>query len=457
MTLDLSFNTRGMRWTRTDRRTVLRGSAGAVATAVGSTPVTGERSSGPSIYVGSDAGAVYAIDTESGDLEWTFREPQGEVFSSPTVVDGVVYFGNRSPEPTVYAVDAETGDREWSFDRVPGSISSSPTIVDDVLFIGAKGSREGEWEDGTLLAINTDAGTEEWRFEPTTMDFHSSPAYSNGMVYVGSYGTTANDYDDAALLAVDASSGREEWAFREPSGEILSSPAVADETVYIGSLDGSVYAVDAETGEKRWEYPTGQPVAASPVVVDDVLFLSTKDINALDAQSGEREWHFSSERIRLSSPTVMRDTVYVADIVPRGGVNVGRILVALEKETGDVQWSLDFDDGPAYSMPTAYEDRVYAADFDAVYAIDVETETVEWSFSDVDGDIRSAPTVVADPSSGSSVGSRVRLGTLGHHDRTDEHSDGGESGPWLWLLGGGVILTLLYYVLQSNDGSTTDE
>ena len=48
-----------------------------------------------------------------------------------------------------------------------------------------------------------------------------------------------------------------------------SSPAVVDGTVYVGCRDAHVYALDAATGRKKWDYPTSKSwVNGTPAVRD---------------------------------------------------------------------------------------------------------------------------------------------------------------------------------------------
>ena len=43
------------------------------------------------------------------------------------------------------------------------------------------------------------------------------------------------------------------WTFQ--AGDMIESTAtVVDGTVYVGALDGLLYAIDAQTGQKRWMY-----------------------------------------------------------------------------------------------------------------------------------------------------------------------------------------------------------
>jgi eukaryotic-like serine/threonine-protein kinase len=62
-------------------------------------------------------------------------------------------------------------------------------------------------------------------------------------------------------------------------GAISSSPAVVNGVVYIGSWDGNVYALDARTGTKLWNYPTGNPILSSPAVVNGVVYIGSTDSN----------------------------------------------------------------------------------------------------------------------------------------------------------------------------------
>src|SRR5579864_1976133 len=49
-------------------------------------------------------------------------------------------------------------------------------------------------------------------------------------------------------------------------GYVVSSPAVAGASVYVGSTDGSLYAIDRETGALRWKVHTASRVVSSPAV-----------------------------------------------------------------------------------------------------------------------------------------------------------------------------------------------
>jgi hypothetical protein len=133
---------------------------------------------------------------------------------------------------------------------------------------------------------------------------YSSPAVADGVVYVGS--------DDYNVYALNATTGTKIWNY--PTGSTMySSPAVADGVVYVGSDDYNVYALNATTGTKIWNYPTGSTMYSSPAVADGVVYVGSDDYNvyALNATTGTKIWNYPTGSYVYSSPAVADGKVYV--------------------------------------------------------------------------------------------------------------------------------------------------
>jgi outer membrane protein assembly factor BamB len=88
-----------------------------------------------------------------------------------------------------------------------------------------------------------------WNYT-TSNGVWSTPTVVDGVVYVGSedivytgipYGQGLQYYYAGNLYALDAASGAKLWNYSIPVGG--SSPAVADGIVYVGSFDSNVYAL----------------------------------------------------------------------------------------------------------------------------------------------------------------------------------------------------------------------
>ena len=83
------------------------------------------------VYLAPSQDSLYAIDAATGTLVWkTAAVGWG---GSPTVANGVVYQGNPS---LLYAFDAATGAMLWN-SGVPGKGTySTPTVVNGLMYIG---------------------------------------------------------------------------------------------------------------------------------------------------------------------------------------------------------------------------------------------------------------------------------------------------------------------------------
>ena len=378
------------------RRTYLRGMA-----AVGLASVGGIEA----------VGVTAAQETDGGDLLWKFETGNQVRWSSPTVVDGTVFVG--SHDHSVYALDATTGDKRWQFDA-NDRVRSPPMVADGTVFVGS--------HDQNLYALDAETGDKRWEFETPGGAVKHSPTVVEGTVFVGS--------DDHNVYALDAETGDKRWLFE--ANDRVKSPTVADGTVFVGSDDQNLYALDAETGDERWQFEANDRLRSSPTVADGTVFVGSDDHNlyALDVETGEQQWQFETGgAVHASSPTVAYGTVFVG--------NDDENVYALDAGTGDQQWQFETG-GEVHSSPTVADGTVIVGSGDHhVYGLDAETGDQQWQF-ETDGKVKSSPTVVSGTVyvgswdhnvyaldagvTGSSQGSRVNLGTLGHHHVWAKHA-----------------------------------
>ena len=86
----------------------------------------------------------------------------------------------------------------------------------------------------------------------------------------------------------------------------------------------------------------------------------------------------------------------------------------MDAETGDEEWSIT-NEATLISSPAVVDGTVYVGWGWKLLAVDAATGEQQWAFTEPGNDVHSSPTVVANPAQGSSIDSRVRLGTLGHY------------------------------------------
>jgi outer membrane protein assembly factor BamB len=297
-------------------------------------------------------------------IPWEFQTTSA-IFSSPAVVDGVVYVG--SLDNSVYALDSHSGPALWQF-TTGGGILSSPAVANGVVYIGS--------EDTNLYAIDAKTGRERWRF-PTGAAVSSSPAVVDGVVYVGGM--------DTYIYAINAESGEEIWKVRV--GQAFSSPAVVDGVVYIGAAQ-TLYALDAKTGEEKWRAQTGGPVESSPSIAGESVFIGNDagTVLAVDRETGTELWRFQAQDAVLSSPAVANGMVYF-------GSN-DQYVYALDAATGRQVWSYQTGD-QITSSPAVADGVVFIGSFDGyIYGLDAATGAERWRYQA--GPILSSPSVVGD-------------------------------------------------------------
>src|SRR4030095_7091547 len=95
---------------------------------------------GGRLFVGSQNGTVYSLDTKTGCIHWTFSAAGGVRTALAVAPAGasrlVVYFADTAAN--VYALDAETGRRLWVRrvdDHPSARITGSPTFFEGRLYV----------------------------------------------------------------------------------------------------------------------------------------------------------------------------------------------------------------------------------------------------------------------------------------------------------------------------------
>ena len=70
---------------------------------------------GPTVYIGSYDGKLYALNARSGQVRWT-RTSGGKISGGPVVIGDLVFYSNLTRRSTA-AVGARTGELVWKTDR----------------------------------------------------------------------------------------------------------------------------------------------------------------------------------------------------------------------------------------------------------------------------------------------------------------------------------------------------
>lgn len=315
-------------------------------------------------------------------VKWKFKTG-GFVDCNPAVDNGIVYFG--SWDKKFYAVKADTGELVWSF-LTGDCVDSSPAVSEGRVFFGS-------W-DRNLYCLNAKDGKLIWKFEmpPSNFDDHrqASPSvlekYSSmpGIVFMGGF--------NGSLYSLEAQTGNKIWEY-QTGGPIRCRPAAYNiiwedsgylPTVVAGSGDGKIYMFSMdEDGVLQGEpdiYKTGGAVNSSPAI-NKGAFVGSRDGNLYCLSL--KQWEYQTGgRIEYSSPLIVDNLL---SSPPRGrGLGEGAsglvligdcngTLQAVNKDTGKLVWKFT-GGGGIYSSPQAVKDRVvYGDNAGNVYCLDLKT------------------------------------------------------------------------------------
>ncbi len=191
-----------------------------------------------------------------------------------------------------------------------------------------------------------------WKF--TTGDsVNYSPVVAKGIVYISSY--------DGNLYALNARTGEKIWNYNATELGIGCSPIVADGIVYVGSGDQNryLYAFDAYNGVLLWTDYVGGSVTADPTIVDGVIYLaadgeydSSNCVLAINAKTGVEIWNYSSPDGLGCTPAVVNGVVYTA---ANGGA-----IYAINATNGEEIWN--FRSGARFlTSPTVVNGTLYVS------------------------------------------------------------------------------------------------
>ena len=228
----------------------------------------GTSSDGKTTYVPTYRGIVFALDTTTGFVRWSYNVGSG-IIGGVTVDGGHIYVGTKANR--LLALDASSGQKLWEF-KTKGEVWASATVDSGTIYVTSL--------DGSLYALDA-SGNQKWVFSSASSGVAAKPVVANGAVYMGAF--------DNKLYSVKTSDGTMNWSIKADNW-FWAAPVVKDGIVYAASLDGKVYAVSASDGAKKWDKPfdTTSAVRAAPVVAGGGLVVAAKSgrIYKLDLATG---------------------------------------------------------------------------------------------------------------------------------------------------------------------------
>lgn len=200
--------------------------------------------SGDRLYIGSERGQVYALNTSDGAIVWQAKAA-GEALSRPVVSDGLVLI--HTSNGMLQGLDQATGAVKWTVNLDMPALSlrgeSAPSVAFGGAIVGG--------DNGRVSAVILNQGQLIWQqriSQPSgateidrLSDVDTTPVIVNGVVYALAY--------NGNLSALDLRSGQILWK-REIGG--VKDLIVDAGRIYLVDQDDRVIALNADGGVAIW-------------------------------------------------------------------------------------------------------------------------------------------------------------------------------------------------------------
>ena len=222
------------------------------------------------------------------------------------------------------------------------------------------------------------------------LGLESTPIVAGGKMFV----TEAPD----GMTALDARTGEVAWRFRRAlpgqlplcCGSQNRGAAILSDTVYLETLDAHLIALNAATGEKRWDVKVaesrdGYSMTAAPLALDNQIIVGIAGgeygirgfIASYSAADGSLQWKFDT----VPSPGQPGSDSWAGDSWKHGGVPTWT-TGSYDPQLGLLYWGTG-NPSPVYQASVRAGDNLYS---NSLVALDAKTGKLRWYFQFTPGD-----------------------------------------------------------------------
>ncbi|HLY07987.1 MAG TPA: PQQ-binding-like beta-propeller repeat protein [Planctomycetota bacterium] len=263
---------------------------------------------------------IFAYNAKTGELQWTAptklvtgtlpKSFEGTGYCPATLTtDGERVYGVFATGDVVaFAMD---GKKAWS--RNLGTFKNSYGHASSLLTLAGRLLVQFDHEGGgRLIAMDSKSGKTVWEQPRAVKSSWASPILipvgaQTQVVLCGNPLVTGHDPDTGKIL----------WQIECMSGEVAPSPAFAGGRLFVGTQGMALTALQpgASDVKKLWEYEGDLPDASSPVATEKYVIMTASGgvVTCLNAATGKMVWTHDFDEGFNASPIIVDDRVYVTD------------------------------------------------------------------------------------------------------------------------------------------------
>ena len=293
---------------------------------------------GNMIFAEADNG-IKALDAESGDVLWQAETRPTSLRQDdfrPLVRDGIAYLQDGT---AITAYDAVSGRVRWTHPLESLGRHAWPVAVAGSV-VGAS--------DGEVIAYDPVTGDFRWKWSSSS---HLRPTLvaADGAVLA---------MESGSVVSLDGRSGRKRWEHERDTADdfLINGAVLADGRIFVTQANGTVLALDVATGRLRWRAGTGRGrmVEAGTTVAARTVYAQGPDerLYAIDAESGKRRW-----KVELAGNEAQQKAIEIIGLKPVTAIGLVYVndcngnLLALDNGTGRIRWRQAIPYTPGSAVP----------------------------------------------------------------------------------------------------------
>ena len=302
------------------------------------------------------------------------------MFSSPTVVGDLVLVG--SCKGILYAFDRYNGDVVWEYDIThdgdQANFHGDALVADDHVLIGTDGTGIGH-----VYCFDWTTGEVRWMYEDVR-------GVATDIIPFGDHVFATTLGDELICLARDT--GELRWSYQSAfiRDELYfnGTPAVAKDAAFFGGMDGTLHAFEPRAGDLKWTQPLASRITTSVMLHDGFVYVGTDagSLYKIDAASGEIVGEL--ETLKVPSQAIVDADSDLAVFLD--WAQPTSEIAAFDLELRGFKWRRAAPAGDRWTSARPYAvdgDIVVGSELGEVHAYDASTGALRWSLK-VDGTVR---------------------------------------------------------------------
>ena len=266
------------------------------------------------VFVTTKRGNVFAFNASSGSLIWQ-KSIGSPLRSSPIAKNNILIVS--TIENKTIALDATSGELIWEHEasEEKNKLASSPAhlIIGDKVIV--------TYSSGEIYAISIKDGEEIWEtiisperitvLLPTNNDVPYSPLYHDGIIVLVSA--------EGTVYALEENSGEEIWRFE--GNAIIHEPWAVSGFIFMINRFGEIYAISAKSGSTIWRKYLADPkvidednlIFTSPIMANGEIYVADNEgtLRAYSPKDGKINSVIDIEDNVLQSPVVAGGKMYI--------------------------------------------------------------------------------------------------------------------------------------------------